>query len=150
MVTIIVQQNNEAVLNKQETGRGFLLWIVLLARQRVRPGALRPHEPFRRRSQTAPEKSVKTINEIMMTCHRIGKSGALKMRDLRRRNGNKQSAEWKQMEHIGNKMAVLLPIVSIASFLNPQGLGKKPAMRCEAKTVKKAQRKITRGCLHVR
>jgi hypothetical protein len=97
MVTIIVQQNNEVVLNEQETGRGFLLWIVLLARQRVRPGALRPHEPFRRRSQTAPEKSVKTI------------------------------AEWKQMEHIGNKMAVLLPIVSIASFLNPQGLGKKPA-----------------------
>jgi len=63
----------------------------------------------------------------MMTCHQIEKSGALKMGDLRRRNGNKQAAEWKQMEHIGNKMAVLLPIVSIASFLNPQGLGKKPA-----------------------
>jgi hypothetical protein len=44
---------------------------------------------------------------------------------LKTRNGNKQSAEWKQMEHIGNKMAVLLPNVSTASFLNPQGLGKK-------------------------
>jgi hypothetical protein len=43
------------------------------------------------------------------------------------------------------KKAVLLPFVSIASFLNPQGLGKKPAMRNEAKTVKKAQRDITRG-----
>jgi hypothetical protein len=31
MVTIIVQQNNETVMNKQETGRGFLPWIVLLA-----------------------------------------------------------------------------------------------------------------------
>ena len=47
-------------------------------------------------------------------------------------------------------MAVLFPIVSIASFLNPQGLGKKPAMRNEAKTVKKAQCDITRGCLRVR
>jgi hypothetical protein len=54
------------------------------------------------------------------------------------------------MEHIGNKMTILLPIVSIASFLNPQGLGKKPAIRNEAKTVKKAQRDVTRGCLHVR
>ena len=35
-------------------------------------------------------------------------------------------------EHIGNKMAVLFPIVSIASFLNPQGLGKKPAI-CDVK-----------------
>jgi hypothetical protein len=47
-------------------------------------------------------------------------------------------------------MAVLFPIVSIASFLNPQGLEKKPAMRNEEKTVKKAQCDITRGCLHVR
>jgi hypothetical protein len=66
------------------------------------------------------------------------------------RNGNKRAAKWKQMEHIGNKMAVLFPIVSIASFLNPQGLGKKPAMRNEAKTVKKTRCDITRGCLQVR
>ena len=102
-------------MNKQETGRGFLLWIVLLARQRVRPGALRPHEPSRQRSQTAPEKSVKTINEIMMTCHEIGKSGALKMRDLRRRNGNKQSAEWKQMEHNSEIGRATLPHANEAS-----------------------------------
>jgi hypothetical protein len=32
-------------------------------------------------------------------------------------------SEIEAMEHIGNKMAVLLPIVSIAPFLNLQGLG---------------------------
>jgi hypothetical protein len=35
--------------------------------------------------------------------------------------------KWKQLETIGNKTAVLFPIVSNSSFLNPQGLGKKPA-----------------------
>jgi hypothetical protein len=50
----------------------------------------------------------------------------------------------------GNKIAVLFPIVSIASFLNPQGLGKKPAIRNEAKTVKKVQCDDTRGGVHVR
>jgi|ERR1700730_888931 hypothetical protein len=62
------------------------------------------------------------------------------------RNGN----EWKQLEHSGTKGGVLLPIVSNASFLNPQGLGKKPAMRNEAKTVKKVQCDDTRGGVHVR
>ena len=41
------------------------------------------------------------------------------------------------MEHIGNKIAVLLPIVSIASFLNPQGLGKTPDDRSRIETPKR-------------
>jgi hypothetical protein len=34
--------------------------------------------------------------------------------------------KWKQLEHTGNKRAVLLPIVALVSFFNPRGLGKKP------------------------
>jgi hypothetical protein len=49
------------------------------------------------------------------------------------------------METNGNKRAVLFPIVSIASFLNPQGLGKKPAIRNHGQNVKKNQRDITHG-----
>jgi hypothetical protein len=82
-------------------------------------------------------KSVKTTKAFMLTCQSIEKFDPLKMRDLRRRNGNKRAAKWKQMEHIGNKMAVLFPIVSIASFLNPQGLGKKPAIRNHGQNVKR-------------
>jgi hypothetical protein len=48
------------------------------------------------------------------------------------------------------KWLFYFPIVSIASFLEPQGLGKKPAMRNEAKTVKKTRCDITRGCWRVR
>jgi hypothetical protein len=35
--------------------------------------------------------------------------------------------EIETVGNIGNKKAVLFPIVSNSSFLNPQGLGKKPA-----------------------
>jgi hypothetical protein len=98
-------------------------------------------------------KSVKTTKAFMLTCQSIEKFDPLKMRDLRRRN-----AKWKQagskMETNGTHWKQNGCFVSNCFhcfFPQPARVREEACyMRREAKTVKKAQREITRGCLHVR